>query len=331
MLKIMIYYLSLIIVIGLVMHPMYGIPSPDVCYEKSSRAAIAAYQLQTLTGQELDSDWRLNDFFGHIKVIGDKASPRYPLLLEKLKEVGLEESQFELSPVVHGSSLSEMIWSRVPAWAAQEIATKQGIAGCSMAHYYLIKDTRDRYKRALQRYTELKKKLPANIRRFQAAKKELKKYSSVLIIEDNNAFGRLHKGKPLLTGMGIKFRETLMQLPEDWDMFYFICMHGFRDYPRAQTVPHCPLILKAVYGLVTKCFAVRSTAYDALTRYFERCIFASSNGELLPADHIVARLHSKLNAYIAKEPLAYRFSCPSMVGSHPGVNVSRHHWQPIPH
>lgn len=293
------------------------------CFLFGSIAETAQKQLETLSPEELDRDWQLSSFFGHVKVISSKDSPRYPILLLHLQEVGLSESQFELSSSV--THVSEAFWSRVPCWASQNHPIKQGIAGCSLAHYQLIKDTRDKYQQALQDLA----KAPPEERQFLQA--QVDRYSSVLIIEDNTAFGCLLNQIPCLEGMGTKLRRTLAQLPEDWDMFYFICLHGDFGLPLAEQIPDCPRLLKATFGLVNKCFAIKASAYERVVQAYKSYIFPSTmNTELPPADHITARLHTQLNAYIAREPLAYRFACPSLVGSSPGINVAENHWQPWP-
>jgi hypothetical protein len=326
-------------------------------YAKAPEAIKALEELQELTPFELDSDWHLDRFFGHIKIISSKDSPRFPLLLEKMQEVGLNQEQFELSPTIAGDTLPESLWQRVPAWASEDPIVKQKIAGCTMAHYYLIKNTRDRYQEAFKNYRRLQSEPEAPLSDLEAAKNEVAKYSSVLIMEDNNAFGSLKNGAPTLEGMGKLFRETLKELPADWDMFYFICMHGDYDLPLAKEVPETSLLLKASYGVVTKCFAVKASSYDSLVALFEAHIFPELNSEVAywtgtklstmvvtptsiskveigPSDHMVALLHKNLNVYIAKEPLSYRFASTSLAGSpSPGSGIifADHNWQPKPH
>lgn len=286
----------------------------------ASIAEIAEEQLYTLSPEELDQDWQLLSFFGHIKVIGKKDSPRYPFLILHMREVGLSEGDFELSPPI--SNAPKYIWSKVPGRICQDPQAMQGIAGCVLAHYELIQDTHKRYQKALKNFHR------ATPKELTATKAEVDRYSSVLIIEDNNAFGQLIEGVPYLESVGVKLRQTLSELPEDWDMFYLLCMHSEFGGPLAKQIPGCPRLLRATFGLTTKCFAVKCSAYEKLLQAYKKSLF--HDAELLPADHIVASLHTSLNVYIAREPLAYRFACPSLVGSAPGINVAENHWQPWP-
>jgi hypothetical protein len=324
-----IFYFFVVLTLGLSCKFVQKIESSEIYHPPSRVAEIAAQQLQDLSSDELDSDWRLNEFFGHIKVISNKQSLRYPRLLEKMKEVGLEETSFEISPRVIGAHLNKSLWSRVPDRINSDPKIKQGLAGCILAHYNLIKNTRDRYVRALVHYNYVKNQSSIDEVALIAAQKEVDKYSSVLIIEDNNAFGSLENNTPSLQGMGRNFRKILQQLPNDWDMFYFICMHGEYGEPPAEEVAGSPLLLKAVYGLVNKCFAIRASVYNQLVEQYEKYISSESDVELIPADHIVAQLHKSINAYIAREPLAYRLASISMVTHTSDTDIDRH-WQPKP-
>lgn len=313
----------------------------EIYHAKPSHKKLATQQLQELSRDELDRDWHLSEFFGHIKIIGSKDSSRYPQLLEKLGEVGLTEEQFEFSPEVDGTSLDESLWSRV-SWRHKLPEAKQGVAGCVMAHYCLLKETRDKYHEALQAYEALQKQPLPSEDELIVAKKQVEKYSSVLIMEDNCAFGVLQYGISVLDGKGTKFREALKQLPEDWDMFYFICMHKDFGLPPAQEVDESPLLLKAVFGLSHKCFAVKASIYDQLIEQYEFYIYPEkffrpgtnpeliSQHELPPADHITARMHKRVNAYVMKESLAYRVASPSMVNSD-SPTLSEQHWQCHPY
>lgn len=292
---------------------------------KVSISTLAAEELKTKTPEALDKDWNLGTYFGHIKIIGNKASPRYSQLKDEMKKIGLTEEKFELVPGVRGADLSESLWKRVPDWNEdmKTVRNKQGVSGCTVAHYNLIKDTNTKYKNAVTNLKQLQSE-NAGIEKQNEAQKEIEKYSSVLVMEDNNAFGLLQKdGSPVLKGLGTTFRKTMQELPENWDMFYFICMHG--QWGKAETVPNAPHLLKATYGCVSKCFAINHTAYDQLEKKYHDAIHG--NGEFLPVDHLLGSLHKETNTYIAKIPLAYRFASQSMVSTE---NKGNPPWQPIP-
>lgn len=298
--------------------------------ERSTFSQMAAKQLISLNNKDLDKNWQLPEYFGHIKVISSKDSPRYAVFIEKMKEVGLTEEQIELSPCISGSALDKSLWSRVPPRIVEDDLKKQGVAGCFYAHYIAIKDTYERYKRAIEHYTALQNEANPSLLKLYLAQAQIDKYSSVLIMEDNNAFGLLlGDGVPTLEGKGRKFRETIAQVPGDWDLFYFVILHGEWGTPRAEFIEGRPDILKAKFGLLTKCFAVNASAYETVVRQFETYLFSPPEQELLPSDFMYALLHEKLHAYIAREPLAYRYNCPSLVGN--SDHYEEKHFQPWPH
>lgn len=287
-------------------------------------STLAIEELNTKSPEELDKDWNLGVYFGHIKVIGDKNSPRYPQVKEEMEKVGLTEDKFEIAPCVKGTDLPESVWKRVPNWFGHNNMhleqNKKGVAGCTLSHYNLIKDTNEKYKKAIQDLEMLQAR-NSDEDEIKKAEEEVKKYSSVLIIEDNNAFGQLQNdGSPSLKGMGTTFRESIKELPENWDMFYFISMHG--PWGFAKDVPNAPHLLEAVYGCVTKCFAVNHTAYDLLEKQFEK----TCTNSIIPSDHVVAGLHRKIHAFISRTPLSYRFASKSLVTNGGGG----WHWQPTP-
>lgn len=293
---------------------------PDVYSLKK----VARHHLETMDAEELDADWRLKDFFGHIKVISNKDSARYPQIVEEMAKVGISEDDFELSPTVKGADLPESLWSRIPDWVGEGDHRKKGHAGCLVAHYLLIKDTALKFEKARADYYRLSlQDPPATEEQLKAAQKLVKKYSSVLVIEDSNGFGLLEDGTPQLNGLGTVFRETMSQMPNNWDMFYFICMHG--EWGPAKVLPKKPLLLKSTYGCVTKCFAINHTAYEAIVRTLESRMFDQSV-PLPPVDHMLAELHKKTETYISKIPLAYRLNSVSLIQN----DASTDFWQPIP-
>ncbi len=296
--------------------------------EETLFGSIANQHLSTMDAATLDRDWKLNEFFGHIKVLGGKTSSRYGQLVEEMQKIGLSEDDFIAVPGVEGADLPKKLWSKVPDWAAKSERGKQGVAGCTIAHYNLILDTKTKYDEALNNYNALILRDLVTIEELTFAQQEVKKYSSVLILENNAAFGSLQNGNPELKGVGTQFRQTIKQLPNDWDMFYFMCLHG--DWGSAKQVEGAPRLLRATYGVVNKCFAINHTAYDAVVKTYEAAIKKSNSGSSVfePCDHLVAQLHKNINAYIAKDPLAYRFASNSMVSDGGDFQDD---WQPLPH
>jgi glycosyl transferase, family 25 len=75
-----------------------------------------------------------------------------------------------------------------------------------------------------------------------------RRWPQVLIIEDDVVFD---------DNLGTKFPEFIAQLPANWDMLFFGCMH------RREPVPVSENVLKLNYSTSTYAYAVRDTAYSA--------------------------------------------------------------------
>ncbi len=291
--------------------------------EPSGPQKIAAQQLEKMSPEELDRDWKLGEFFGHIKVIGKKGSERDKVQVEQFKKIGLKESDYEYAPTVDGKTLDPSLVARVPDWAAKTDDIRKGVAGCAMAHYQLIKSTKESYDKAVAELTRVKSEKPS-AEALAKAEAAVKKYSSVLIMEDNCAFGYLDGQRVSQKGVGKDFREVVKHMPEDWDMFYMITMHG----PWGPAIPlkDNPWVSKSNYGVVMKCFAVNQTAYGKIVEAFEKQIHGK--GDFVPCDHTTGALHKELNVYMAQKSLAYRYASKSFVGG--GAETGSDHWQPHP-
>ena len=88
--------------------------------------------------------------------------------------------------------------------------------------------------------------LQSNLSIIQRAREA--RWPEVLIFEDDVVFDEeLNK----------KFPEFIAQLPPDWDMVYFGCMH------RSEPVRVCENLVKASYSTSTYAYAVRDTVYSA--------------------------------------------------------------------
>jgi hypothetical protein len=274
----------------------------------------------------LDRNWNLRNYFGHIRVISnDPQSPRFLQCITELEKIGLTSDDYEIEKGVRGSTLPETIWSRMNSpekyhFNADELRRMaQGQAGCYMAHYLVLKKTHDLYVKAQKKYEELKNDSTSSSENISAAANEVKRLSSVIIIEDNNGFGRVIDSRGgdqgvTLDGEGLRFRQVMKDLPEDWDMFYFMSQCGSQKINGS--------IARLDYGLTTKCYAVRAKMYPVL---LEKLKAIEAEGVFLqPVDHEIASLHSQCKAYAPIEPLSYRFASVSEVG---GKNRVGFHWQ----
>lgn len=294
-------------------------------FPPSSISSVAQQDLSQLSEHELDTDWNLGSYFGEIKVItGNPGSDRFKRCRQELAGVGLSEEDYTVFPGVNGSTLPPSIWQRADNWDNNDTdKQKQGRMGCFMAHYNAIKDSADRLKMARERLETLSSLPYANPELIQQAQADVVKYSSVLIIEDNNGFGRVTGDhEATLEGVGKKMRNTLKELPDNWDMFYFMTMAD--DWtPSFQVSPN---LLRLNYGVLTKCYAVNAKMYPVILEHFEQLL--QSNEKIHPVDHILAKLHHNYRCYAPKnEALTYRFGSASEV-QNIGQTVEIKNWQP---
>jgi glycosyl transferase, family 25 len=88
--------------------------------------------------------------------------------------------------------------------------------------------------------------LQSNLSIIQMARES--RWPEVLIFEDDVVFDE---------DLGKKFPEVIAQLPEDWDMVFFGCMH------RSEPVRVCENLVKLTYSTSTYAYAVRDTVYSA--------------------------------------------------------------------
>lgn len=179
--------------------------------------AIAEKNLRELSSEELDKNWKLNEYFGHIYVINlddrpnaadpQKHKQRFDRVVSDLNKVGC--TTFERLRATYGAhELDESIWKRVSdnSWGRSvgEELKRQHMnqAGCFMSHYRAIKNANENYVKAeallkSSQYllensqTDDEKRIAQNS--IKAAEKRIKEYSSILILEDDNGFGRLTK------------------------------------------------------------------------------------------------------------------------------------------
>jgi len=278
------------------------------------QAELAGKELQELTPQEMDKNWNIQNYFGHIKVITtDTKSDRFRRCTEELKKIGLHPENYEVVRGKIGSSLKKSIWQRMVRWGTEELRKKdtikrlQGQAGCFMSQYKAIKDTVEQFRVATGRLNFIRGNKQTSLKDLRDATNEVRKYSSVLIIEDNTGFGRVTgKNSADLSMYGMLFRKTMKDLKSDWDMFYFMTMNDATVVSENIALLH--------YGLTTKCFAINHTMYERVLQALE--IINMTDKELRPVDHEIASLHASCNAYVALPSLSYRFGSTSEVFSH---------------
>lgn len=289
----------------------------------SEIADLALRDLQQMGEEEMDRNWNLSHYFGHIKLItSNPASERFKRCRQELQQIGLEEADYRVVPGVNGAQLDPAIWQRADNWDAEDSEQdKKGRMGCFMAHYQAIKESAESLKEAQEHLELLLQQEYADPDALKEAERQINKYSSVLIIEDNTGFGLVTNDREAtLKGSGKRLRETLRGLPPDWDMFYFMTMAD----NWGPSVEVSPELVRLRYGVLTKCYAVHAKMYPAILDLFESLIF--SDQKIYPVDHVLAVLQKNYKCYApSQEALTYRFGSLSEVQNMRGPMKN---WQP---
>jgi len=293
--------------------------------------AIALNELKTKSDEELDRNWNLNDYFGHIRLLNlDKDTERLQECTRSLNEVGCHE--FERFSAILGKNLPESQWKRMESnFLNHDVNTEegrkkldkqhQGQTGCYMSHRGMIQEAKNRWEQAkgdaAHIQTEivdlksrsangtagLQNELNAAEARLQEAQGRVKKYSSVLIVEDDNRFGRV-LGDPkernyTVEKVGKVFRRVMAELPSDYDMFF---MTSFALEKR--NVHQCKWIQKFDYGYDLNAVAIHSRFYDTILDKLKK--IDEEKVPLRPVDVEYADLMEKGKVFVASPPIAFQ-------------------------
>lgn len=283
-------------------------------------AHLAVQQLVNWTEQELDADWCLDQFFGSCYVINlPHDHERLKKVTEELHKVSLKN--FEIFRGCDGrEELPPTIWRKMFShWAKHDLHSSTGIgnlenqqkseSGCYMSHYRLIKEVHDKFNNALAHYTQMQSSgTPTDI--VQAAL-QVKKYSSVLILEDDNGFGFVNRNQTTVSmiGCGLFLRFALTELPQDWDMLYFMA----HSKEPAKRIGHFLYQINGTF--CTNAYAVKYTMYDNLIQHLQK-IEDPKVEMITPIDNMISELHHAHKCYAISPSLSYQRPGYSWVTSH---------------
>lgn len=280
---------------------------------------IAQKHLATMSPEELDHDWRLNDFFGTIAVINlPQDTARLKRITEELNSIGTYD--FEVFPAIDGrKDLDPSIWTKLKKnRLGNNIAEgekkntldrlHQGEAGCYMSHYLLIKRTKEAFDSATN---ELKNAVAHNDEfAISNATDKVRKYSRILIFEDDNGFGIVNKKKSKSSkkNSGTLFRKALKELPKQWDMLYFMCA----AHQKTQTTStHLRQIKRSVFA---NAYAVNHTMYDPIISILKQ-IEDPEITEVLPLDKAISYSHYLYHVYAIYPSITFQFNGISTIDS----------------
>ncbi len=281
---------------------------------------IAREQLESLSSNSLDKDWMIYDYFGCLYVINlPRAKDRLVTITKDLHDIGID--QFDVMPAVDGRlEVPEELWKKMTTnWAKHDLSKKsgrrkfkmqqQGETGCYLSHLKVIKLVKEKFDQANDNLQ--KAILAGDEKAMQAARTQARKYSSVIILEDDNAFGIVAKNKheATLNKVGKLFRKAMAELPKDWDMCYFM---AWSRKPEQKISPH---IVQLMEGLYNNAYAVNHKFYSEAIDFLEQ-IFDPNVTHVEPLDAAFGQIHSNYRCYAVTPAIAYQRGGVSNITSH---------------
>lgn len=289
-----------------------------------SLSDIAYKHLAAMSEDELDSDWKFNEFFGTVTVINlPQAEQRLKSVSEEFRNIGTE---FEIFRAIDGcKELEPSIWQKIDDNRdGNDISTEegrlaqdrflQGAAGCYMSHYRLIQRIKDCFDRAMIDLYSAQEVKDENA--IEKAYRNLRKYSSVLIIEDDCGFGIVNNTNNSADrkGVGVQWRKTLCDLPDDWDILYL--MTGAKQ--PSEEVSHNLRKLKGSFGTVA--YAIKYTMYGPLIEHLKK-IEDPAIKKVDPIDHELSSIQPLYNVYAVYPSIAFQHCGQSYISANSSTTL----------
>lgn len=277
-----------------------------------NHAKMAQNSLEFKNPDTFDHDWKLNSYFGSVFAINLPAcKERLESIKEQLQAIGCKK--FEIFEGVDGrKDVDEAIWKKLKLnWARLDLSTpegqarfdrqRQGEAGCYLSHYRIIQLVKSRFDAALKTYRDAKTVGDEALQK--KAYKELLKNRSVLILEDDTAFGLVASDgqSASLESAGKIFRSAMAELPPKWDMLYFM------TYSRkiCPNEPYSPHLIKVNAGFSAIAYVVNYSLYGKLIQELSK-IENPNVHTIMPVDSVYADLHRFHRCYAVLPSIAYQ-------------------------
>lgn len=291
---------------------------------------IADAHLDTMSPEALDKDWRLHEFFGTIVVINlPQAEQRLKKITKQLHRIGTDS--FEIFRAIDGrKELPPSIWKKIlgnrdrlndrtKSGKKAIDLVHQGEAGCYMSHYSLLKSIKEKFDKALSELEEAK--ASHNEELIQQSIQNVRKYSRVLILEDDVGFGIVNHRRKIAVrkGTGRLLRQALSEVPENWDILYLIVN------PTNATKPYSPHLRRMRLSTCAAAYAVNHTMYAPLLKKLAK-IEDPEIERVEPVDIAISRIHFLHKVYAINPCLVYHQSGPSQISA----NVREYLWQGKP-
>jgi GR25 family glycosyltransferase involved in LPS biosynthesis len=328
------HFLLLILTLCYVQGILEAVPEKDVEALVPSLSVTAKKHLESMTADQMDANWNLNDYFGSVFIINLARCPdRLTYIKEQLNGIGCKE--FTVFKAIDGrESVSEEVWKKFKLnWAKLDLSTEEGNArfdnqrrgeaGCYLSHYNIIKGVKEKFDKAFKTYQEAIAEKNEDMKK--EAYQDLLKYRSVMILEDDIGFGLRDESRvnTSLKGSGKIFYEAISDLPAEWDMFYFMT-YCRKETPNEVYKPH---LIKVNCGFSAIAYVVNYSMYDRLVK--ELAAIEDPNCHfVLPVDSLYAKIHSKCRCYAVSPSIAYQKIGMSTINSSFTSEVIQ--FQPLP-
>lgn len=282
-------------------------------------SVIVKKHLGTMTDEELDTDWKLNELFGSIVVINlPEDTERLYRVTEELNRVGVFD--YEVFPAINGrKELDASIWRKfhsnreefdINTPEGQQALNRlhQGEAGCYMSHYKVIQYVNESFDNALKQLRNAMKKGDQNA--IWNAKKLVRKYSRVLILEDDNGFGIVNDDgiSSSKAGTGRLLRQALLEIPEDWDMLYLMCAAHEKT---KSTSPRLRRLKKSVF---LNAYVVRHTMYEPIIKALKK-IEDPQVTNVSEVDKAISNIHHRHKVFAIYPSVAFQYDGRSSISS----------------
>lgn len=270
---------------------------------------ISEMHLSLMTEDELDNNWKLDEFFGVITVINlPQSQERLKSITQQLNEIGTQA--FEIFRAIDGrKEVDPSIWKKFqgnrlkydPRTEAGRLALDdlhQAEAGCYLSHYSAIKKTKEAFEKAIDELDSARQ--TQDNTKIHQAEISVRKYSRVLILEDDGGFGILNKKKTRAykRRSGKILRSALLNLPDDWELLYFVVN---ATEPSEAIAPHLRK-LKSSWCCVA--YAVNYTMYTPLIDELKK-IEDPTVECLWPIDCVLSSMHHSHNIYAIYPSIVY--------------------------
>jgi len=311
-------------------------------YEKNGleldHQASAQKDLSTMSQEELDNDWKILDKIGHVRVINlDMHPKRFDGAVANLQEVGLKKNQIERFSAILGDHLPVSKTSRMdnnhkgydPVKEKEKFEKLQKRqTGCYMSHYTIIKEAKAAHDKAMvecqaleselksldvqlaanPKDVKLKAKVLEKTKQVNTARENVRKYSSVLIVEDDNRMGRQTGDfKYSLKKVGLVFRKVMMDLPNDYHILFLVAYEN-----KGSAVAGKKWIRKVNDFWDCNCYVVHSRFYQKYIDQLKK-IDDDNAGKIRAVDRELPKCFPQNNVYIANPPLAIQGGCISTI------------------